>query len=193
MEREVPWKEEKRRRAIPMGQQPYRKDAYNRIAYIESFKHITLRLPNHDYSGPGVYHVVNCAKGIGGRGPLFEHPTLRKILQVRWLDLQDRFPTLQLDAFTIMPDHLHFLIWPNKWPDRTEKPPALWEIIREYKSGAFHDWLHYVERCHPDWSAKIWQRKYYERFVRINELDSTRRYIRENPTVPDHVYKKWAG
>ena len=172
-----------------MSRQSFRKDVYNRHAYIESFRHETLRLANHDYRGPGVYHVITCAQGIGGRGPLFEHPVLRKLMQTHWLDLPDRYATLQLDEFVIMPDHLHFLIWPNKWPDRAENAPHLGEIMRTCKSSVSVDWLAYVKENHPDWSAKIWQGDYFERVVRIDQLERTRRYLRDNPDIPDKLYK----
>ena len=175
-----------------MDRQPFKKDAYNRHAYIESFRHTSLRLTNHDYSGPGAYHVVNCAQGIGGRELLFKHPVLHKLLQTHWLDLPLRFPTLQLDAFMIMPDHIHFLIWPNKWPDRAKNHPFLCEILRTYKSSVAVDWIRYMKQNHPDWSAKIWQKGYWERFVRIGELEATRRYIRENTDLSDEIYKTMA-
>ena len=89
------------------------KDSYNRYAYISNFRRKSLRLPNYDYSSPGIYHVTTCAQGIDGRGPLFAQPALRKILQTNWLDLVDRFPSIQLEEFVIMPDHLHFLLWLN--------------------------------------------------------------------------------
>lgn len=172
-----------------MSHRSSEKDAYNRHAYIESFRHKSLRLTNHDYKGPGVYHVITCAQGIEGRGPLFEHPVLRKLMQTHWLDLPSRYPSLQLDEFVIMPDHLHFLIWPNKWPDRVERPPHLGEIMRAYKSSISVDWIAYLNKNQPNWSAKIWQDRYFERIVRINQLENTRRYIRENPDLPDKIYK----
>jgi len=110
-------------------------------------------------------------------------------MQTHWLDLPDRYATLQLDEFVIMPDHLHFLIWPNKWPDRAENAPHLGEIMRTCKSSVSVDWLAYVKENHPDWSAKIWQGDYFERVVRIDQLERTRRYLRDNPDIPDKLYK----
>ena len=66
-------------------------DSYNRDAYLSSFRRTPLRLPNRDYS-TGVYHIVACAQGIGGRKHLFLHPILRQLLQTNWLDLPLRFP-----------------------------------------------------------------------------------------------------
>lgn len=164
-----------------------RRDSYNRHAFISNFRETSLRLPNHDYSGPGAYHVVICAQGIEGRGPLFAHPVLRRLLQTNWLDLPERFPSVYLDEFMIMPDHIHFIIWVNKWPDRAQgKPPKLWEIIQAYKSKVATEWINYVEKHQPLWSAKVWQKGYWEHILRIGELERVRRYIRENP---DKLYE----
>lgn len=158
------------------------KDSYNRHAYLETLGRKSLRLPNHDYSSPGIYHVTTCAKGIEGRGPLFAQTPLRKILQTNWLDLAERFPSIQLEEFVIMPDHLHFLLWLNKWPDLAKgSPPCLWEIIKAYKSKVATEWIDYVEKHQPTRSAKIWQDGYHERILRVGEIDRYRRYIRENP------------
>lgn len=160
----------------------HHQDSYNRNAYLSNFRRTSLRLPNHDYSSPGIYHVTVCAKGIEGRGPLFGHTALRKILQTNWLDLVDRFPSIQLEEFVIMPDHLHFLIWLNKWPDLAKgKAPYLWQILKAYKSKVATEWIAYVEKNHPLWSAKIWQDGYHEHILRIGEINPYRRYIRENP------------
>jgi REP element-mobilizing transposase RayT len=178
-----------------MSQRKARKGPTDRYNYLSNFRQTSLHLENREYDGPGAYHVITCAQGVHGRAPLFEHPILRKLLQTHWLDLPLRFPSAHLDEFTIMPDHLHFLIWPAHWPDLAQKrPPYLWEIMRAYKSSVAVDWIAYVEKHHPTWSAKIWQDGYYERIVRLGALDRIRRYIRNNPDqLPDALYKqmKW--
>jgi putative transposase len=111
------------------------------------------------------------------------------------MDLPARFPSIQLDEFVVMPDHIHFLIWVNKWRERLQgnRPPYLWEIMRAYKSKVAVEWIDYVKANHPDWSARIWQKKYYERMVRIGTLDHVRFYIRENPNQPQAytTYVRW--
>ncbi len=161
-------------------------DAYKRIdqqqTYWANFRRKSTLLPNHDYSAPGIHHVTLCAQGIEGRGPLFVHPALYKLMQTTWLDLPKRFSSIQLEEHQIMPDHLHFLIWLNKWPERVNgRPPYLWEVIREYKSKIAVEWIRYIKEHYPLWSAKIWQKKYDERVLRIGEVDIYRRYLRENP------------
>lgn len=159
------------------------RDGYNRNAYISNFRGKSLRLPDHDYSAPNVYHIVICAKGIHGRGALFAHPVLRALLQTNLVDLPLRYPSIYVEALEVMPDHIHFLIWINKWPDRLKggKAPALWEVMRSYKSKVAVEWIDYVKKNHPSWSAKIWQTGYFDRMMRVGDLEHARRYIRENP------------
>lgn len=164
----------------------------NRFRDFSAYRQDTLRLQNHDYSGPGAYHVVTCARGILGRGPLFAHPVLHLMLQTHWYDLVRQFPCLLLDTFVIMPDHLHLLLWPNKWPDRAPEKgsPELGAVIGAFKSTVFHDWLGYVNSFHHNWSAQIWQKNYWERCIRIGEVDNTRRYIHDNPFLEDEIYEE---
>ena len=159
------------------------RDSYNRNAYISTFRGKSLRLPGHDYSAPGIYHIITCAKGIGGRGPLFQHPVLRQLLQTNWLDLPLRFPSIHLEGLVIMPDHIHFIIWMNKWPERLhrDQAPYLWQVMQAYKSKVAVEWLDHIKANHPNWSAKIWQGRYYDRIMRSGELERARLYIRENP------------
>jgi putative transposase len=158
------------------------KDSYNRDAYLSNFRRTSLRLPNRDYS-TGVYHIVTCAQGAGGRGPLFAHPALRQLLQVNWLDLPLRFPSIYLEALALMPDHIHFIVWMNKWPERLqgETAPKLSRVMQSYKSKAACEWIDYIKEHHPGQPAKIWQPGYIDRVIPFGEIDRVRLYIRANP------------
>jgi REP element-mobilizing transposase RayT len=62
------------------------------------------RLQSHDYRKGGAYFVTICAYR---RQPHFLIPELASILKQQWLDLPQRFPSISLDRFVIMPDHLY--------------------------------------------------------------------------------------
>jgi len=142
-----------------------------------------MRLPGHDYSAPNTYHIVTCAKGVHGRGPLFAHPVLRALLQTNLVDLPLRYPSIYVEAPEVMPDHVHFIVWMNKWPERLQggKAPTLSRVMQSYKSKVAVEWLDYVDKNHPNWSAKIWQEGYFDKLMRAGELERARLYIRENP------------
>lgn len=158
-------------------------DSYKRGTQARGFYGKSLRLPGHDYSQPGVYHIIICAQSVGGRAPLFEHPVLRQLLQTNWLDLHSRFPSIYLESLEIMPDHIHFIVWMSKWPHRLQGQPApyLWQVIQAYKSKVAVEWLDYIKKNHPNKPAKIWQKRYVDRMIRVGDLERVRLYIRANP------------
>src|SRR5213594_1185245 len=68
----------------------------------------SIRRPMHDYSQAGAYFVTVCAYG---RELLFEDHLVRNIVWNAWRDLPDRFSSVRLDEFVIMPNHVHGIIW----------------------------------------------------------------------------------
>lgn len=151
-----------------MGGWHYNPDRFTR-------KH--LRLPNRNYAAAGAYFVTIRALSPD---PLFEIPTLREILQKEWQVLPKQFPHVRLDAFVVMPDHIHFLLWLT---DTGRKGKPLGSIVGAYKSSTTVQWIRHLKAVKKDmeYPCRIWQDNYYERVVRIDELDNTRRYILNNP------------
>ena len=68
----------------------------------------SIRLPGYNYSSSGAYFVTTCA---WQRRLLFEQPELQSIIMQEWEDLPYRFPTVSLDAFVVMPNHVHLIVW----------------------------------------------------------------------------------
>lgn len=71
-------------------------------------KYSSLRLKGYDYSESGAYFVTLCRKNQIG---YFENIESKNIMAEAWGMLPERFPTITLDEFTVMPYHLHFIIW----------------------------------------------------------------------------------
>ena len=75
----------------------------------------SIRKKNHDYSDPGDYFVTMCTRG---REPLLGDITEDRIclsafgviVREEWDHMSERFPGIRLDAFTIMPNHVHGVI-----------------------------------------------------------------------------------
>jgi len=69
----------------------------------------------HDYASAGHYFVTLCVRN---RDPLLGDivdqamrlSDLGEIVREEWLALSKRFPTVRLDAFTIMPNHMHGIV-----------------------------------------------------------------------------------
>jgi len=95
-----------------------------------------------------------------------------------WLDLPARFPSVTIDEFIVMPDHLHGIVFLPGQAGAMNLAPTLGEIVRVLKAAS--TWQ--LRRSgYPDFA---WQRNYYEHVVR-NEADlaRVREYIRNNPAA----------
>src|SRR6266496_5868237 len=75
----------------------------------------SIRLPGYDYGQPGAYFVTictyqrTCILGSVQDDFVLLSPSGRKAEQC-WRDLPDHFMYIELDAFVIMPNHLHGII-----------------------------------------------------------------------------------
>jgi len=73
------------------------------------------RLLDRDYSKLGAYYVTLCTRNrenllsdiINGQSVLSPYG---EIVEEEWKDLDNRFAHIELDAFTIMPNHLHAIV-----------------------------------------------------------------------------------
>jgi putative transposase len=150
----------------------------------------STRLPEYDYASPGAYFVTVCAHD---REPLFNDHVLQRIVEQTWHDQQDRFPGISLDAFVVMPNHVHFILWLNpvgaplagaQGAGRAGASPAptLAQVVGSFKSIVAMRWLKWLERNAPGRSGRVWQRNYYERVIRDeDEIGRIREYILHNP------------
>ena len=102
-------------------------------------------------------------------------------VQVAWERLPDRFPGLELDAFVIMPNHIHGIIMLGCNPDLLTAgiSPSLPRVIRAFKSMSGIVGNMALERR----NRPFWQRSYHDRIIRDErELALIRAYIADNPT-----------
>ena len=149
----------------------------------------SIRLPDCDYRSPGMYYVTLCAyergtlfgEVIGGEVQL---NASGQIVADTWRWLATRYPYLSLDAWVIMPDHLHGIIAigdaPCEVSDDTEIPAIkpLGQIIGAFKTvstKAIND-----GRDTP--GMAVWQRNFWEHIIRNQvDHDRVRAYIQDNP------------
>jgi len=144
----------------------------------DRFTRRSLRLSTRNYASTGAYFVTICADEDE---PVFEIPELRTILLETWHALPKRFPGVKLDEFVVMPDHIHFILWLNSV---VKHAPTLGSVVGAYKSLTTVAWLRHIKASGMDCPGLLWHDNYYERVVRSDELESTRQYIRNNPTKP---------
>jgi len=141
----------------------------------ECFNRQTTRLLNRDYSATSAYFVTIRTAQFKRS---FEIPELREIVVETWEALPLRFPSVTLDEFVVMPDHVHFILWLN---GAVEDPPRLGEVVGAYKSLTTVKWYDHLRALGKTWPGYVWQRGYHDHIVRIAELEKTRQYIGNNP------------
>jgi REP element-mobilizing transposase RayT len=130
-------------------------------------------LPGYDYSNPGAYFVTMCTRnGSCLFGEICEGRMscnlLGELVHSCWLDIPLHFPHVTLDAFVVMPDHLHgVLLFADVGAGYI---PPLHVVVGTFKAA--------VSR---NAGINIWQRNYYEHIVRNEgELNRIRHYIDDN-------------
>ena len=84
----------------------------------------SIRLKGYDYAEPGAYFVTVCTRD---RACLFGHVVngemhlneAGEIAQRCWEDIPTHFPSVELDAFVIMPNHVHGIVVITDTPQTT--------------------------------------------------------------------------
>ena len=157
-------------------------------------KRHSIRLPEYDYSSPGVYYVtlyVQERKLLFGEivdGEMRLNDT-GEMVQRLWLRLPNKFPGIQLDEYIVMPNHLHGVVKivgadPCVRPEPVEclKTP-LPKIIQWLKTMTTNAYIRGVKKYGwPQFPGKLWQWSFYEHVIRNeDDLNSVREYIVSNP------------
>ncbi len=165
----------------------------------------SVRLKEFDYSKAGAYFVTICTKDreclfgeiLGDRMVLNE---FGEIAQAEWLRTSEIRPNVDLDAFVIMPNHLHGNLFLRDWADvgahcnvplpntpQTEEfgkstVNSIPTIIKLFKSTVTKQ----INELRGTPGHPVWQKNYFERVIRDeDELNRIREYIIYNPA-------KWA-
>jgi REP element-mobilizing transposase RayT len=161
----------------------------------------SIRLRGYDYTQAGAYFVTVCTwqrECVLGR---IEDRTLipsewGRIVDECWRALPPHFPNVALDAFAIMPNHVHgiivirddpnndgrrgeaFLKSRNASPLQGTQPGSLGAILQNFKSVSTRK----INQIRDTPGLPMWQRNYYEHIIRDErELKSIREYIVNNP------------
>jgi REP element-mobilizing transposase RayT len=144
----------------------------------------SLRLSSYDYAQPGGYFVTICTLdrvclfGQVAEGDLHLNGAGHMVHQV-WEELPQRFAHISLDAFVVMPNHLHGIVMIQE--HRANQ--GLGQIIGAFKSLATNRYSAGVRQCGwQRFSGRLWQDNYFEHIIR-NEasLRRIRDYIADNP------------
>ena len=116
-----------------------------------------------------------------------------RIAQEQWFNLPHRFTNVRLDAFVVMPNHIHGILFidPVGAPYGRPQGSPLQAVVGAYKSLVHRNALLMAKR-NGLFLGHLWQRNYWEHVVRNDEeLNRIREYIRNNPHTweEDRLYK----
>jgi REP-associated tyrosine transposase len=142
-----------------------------------NYQRRSTRLQGHDYTWTRAYFVTTRAKT---HDPIFENQVLHQILEETWYTLPQRFPGITLDAFVIMPDHVHFIIWLN---GLVKPAPTLGQVVGAYKSLVMLAWIRHCDAAHINNGGSFWLSRFHDEIIDSKEhLERIRHYIRDNPS-----------
>jgi REP-associated tyrosine transposase len=154
----------------------------------------SIRLRGYDYSRPGIYFFTICAAGRAALfgnvvdGMMLPNNAGRTVRQV-WAELPRHYSGVEIDAFVVVPNHIHgVIVLTNSVGAGSPRPAAgagtaplqgtLGRVVARFK----YESTQRLNSARGTPGARLWQRNYYEHVVRGGEsLDGIRRYIFENP------------
>ena len=171
----------------------------------------SIRLAGYDYSQVGAYFVTLCAfRHQSVFGEVADHQIrlneLGRIVEETWMTLPNHYDFIVLDAFVVMPNHVHGVVVLIEDQDRAwaamqspyveaglkpaptkAKRHGLPEIVRGFKTFSARR----INESRGTRGRTVWQRNYYERVIRDErELSRIREYIVQSPqnweTDKDH-------
>ena len=101
------------------------------------------RLNHYDYSTTGAYFITICTHSrrcllsrIVGRGLApaeIQYTAYGQIAQEQLLLLEQRYPSLKIDQYVIMPNHIHAILFLEEAAGNDQRPTLI-DIVCAYKS-----------------------------------------------------------
>ncbi len=151
----------------------------------------SIRLPDYDYTQAGLYFVTIVTSkretlfGDVVDGAMRSNEYAVAVEQC-WADLPHHYSHAQLDAFVVMPNHVHGIVAltgvageeAGLKPAATMTAHGLPEIVRALKTFSARR----INRVRGTPGVAVWQRGYYEHTIRDEAaLDRIREYVATNP------------
>ena len=138
------------------------------------------RLKRFSYHTPGAYfvtvctHLRDCILGSIDGGILIPS-SFGKIVTETWERLPIIYPGTKLDQFTLMPNHIHAVLFLT---EELSPKHNLSKIMRGFKTWSARK----INETRESKGSPVWQRSFYDRIIRDEqELQQIRAYIINNP------------
>ena len=163
---------------------------------MELPKRKPMRLPGYDYARPGAYFITICtyarrcvlSRIVVGEGlapPAVLLSPVGRCVEEQILALPERYPSVRIDKYTIMPNHVHLLVSLREFSGGASPSPTVSDLVRVLKSLSTR-----LSRGHLG-DLPLWQRSFHEHVIRgENDYREIWEYIDENPAklVGDRYY-----
>lgn len=146
------------------------------------------RLKGFDYSENGVYFITICVQNkehilskitVGEGSPLPKLTAYGQIADKYIRQINERYPTVLVEKYVVMPNHIHILAEIYNEPFGTGDPsPTINSVIA---------WMKYqtakqINKVRKTPGVRVWQRSFYDHIVRgQQDYDEIWKYIDENP------------
>ena len=102
-----------------------------------------------------------------------------EVAEEQWLWLQTHFPRVELDAWEIIPNHIHGILLLSDVSHLGFRQKPLGQLIGAFKTTSAKR-VNQI-RGTPGWP--VWQRDYFDHVIRgSHSLERIRRYIGLNPS-----------
>ena len=154
------------------------------------------RLKHYDYSTTGAYFITICTYNrrcllsrIVGRGLApaeIQYTAYGKIAQEQLLLLEQRYPSMKIEQYVIMPNHIHILMLLSNTSEENRRNTVM-DIICAYKSLTTRQ----CKIVQP--IDKLFQPSFYDHVIRGSEdYEEIAEYIVNNPKQweLDRLYSK---
>ena len=141
------------------------------------------RMVDHDYHGRGIYMITLCVEkriprlgALCGPDSCHSQPwvslsSLGKRVETEWLGIPRYYPQIKVLALTVMPDHLHGILFVTD-----SLPVHLGKVINGFKAGCNRAAR---EMGHP---VPLWETGYTDGILRgKGQLDRWKEYLSDNP------------
>lgn len=141
------------------------------------------RMVDHDYHGRGIYMITLCVEmriprlgALCGPDSCHSQPwvslsSLGKRVEAEWLGLSRYYPQIKVLALTVMPDHLHGILFVTD-----SLPVHLGKVINGFKAGCNRAAR---EMGQP---VPLWETGYTDGILRgKGQLDRWKAYLSDNP------------
>ena len=146
-----------------------------------------IRLQNFDYSGNGMYFITLCTQNrkkvlseiitVGDGFPVPKLTFLGRFIQGYIDKISEKYPSVKVVKYIIMPDHIHFLISIEN--DGTGNPsPTTNTVMAWFKYQTTKE----INAKRKSEGEKFWQRAFFDHVIRNNQdFEEIWNYIDTNP------------